>query len=92
VCQQLQAAFAKLEARVAALESELTGPPPEDILEASQQAMAECDARQAAIRDYHRLRREEFYQQAPWAREADEQERIRFDAFMTARGFKPKPE
>jgi len=79
----------KLEQRIAALETEVTGPPVEELLEASTSFMARSDARWAAMQEYARLQKEELYKQMPWAREAAEKERARHDAFMRGRGFEP---
>jgi hypothetical protein len=88
-CARSLAAIAKLEERIAALETEVTGPPVEEFLEPSNGFVAQSDARWAAIREYARLQREELYKDLPWVQEAEEKERSRFSAFMRARGFEP---
>ena len=88
-CARSLAAIAKLEQRIAALETEVTGPPSDVILEQSKDFMARSDERRVAIQEYARLQKEELYKNVPWAREAAEQERARFEAFMRERGFEP---
>jgi len=88
-CARSLAAIAKLEKRIAALETEVTGPPAEELLESSNSFMAQSDARWAAIQEYARLQQEELYKNLPWAREADERRRAKYEAFMRERGFEP---
>ena len=88
-CARSLAAIAKLEERITALETEVTGPPAEVILEESKDFMARSNARWEAIREYSRLQREATYKAMPWMREVEEKERAKFSAFMRERGFEP---
>ena len=88
-CARALAEIAKLEKRIAALETEVTGPPAEVILEQSKDFMARSDARWAALQEYTQLQKEELYKNLPWAREADERRQAKYKAFMRERGFEP---
>ena len=88
-CARALAEIATLEQRIAALETEVTGPPAEVILGQSKDFMARSDARWAASQEYARLQKEELYKNLPWAREADERRQAKYEAFMRERGFEP---
>jgi hypothetical protein len=88
-CARALAAIAKLEMRIAALETEVTGPPVEELLDPSNRFMAQSNARWAANEEYNQLQQEELYKNLPWLREADERRRAKYAAFMRERGFEP---
>jgi len=88
-CARSLAAIAKLEKRIAALETEVTGAPAEVILEQSKDFMARSDARWAAVQEWAQLQKEELYKNLPWAREADERRQAKYEIFMRERGFEP---
>ena len=78
-----------LEQRLAALEREVTGPAAEELVEEFERVSEQHAAKEAAAREFERLKKEEFYEKVPWAREAAEKRRAEYEAFMRARGFEP---
>jgi len=88
-CARNRRAIAALEKRLAALESEVNGPPTEVLLEEFNALKDRTDARQAAIREFSRIQEEEFYEQLPQLKEAAAKQKARYEAFMRERGFEP---
>ena len=86
---KIQKELAALASRVAALEQEVSGLPAEELLEEFSDATKARDARAAAIGEYNRLQREEFYKALPLAREISEKNKAKYEAFMKERGFEP---
>lgn len=88
-CALNRALIAKLDERLTALEIEVRGAPVEVFLEEFAIAKARRDARQAAIDEYHRLQKEEFYRKLPELKEAAAAQRAAYEAFMREREFEP---
>jgi hypothetical protein len=88
-CARNRRAIAALEKRLAALESEVNGPPTEDLLEEFNAMRERTDARQIAIREFSRMQEEEVYEKVPQLREAADRQRKKYEAFMRERGFEP---
>ena len=86
---RIQKELSALASRVAALEQEVNGPPAEELLEQFSATKNALDARAAAIEEYNRLQREEFYKALPLAREMAEKHKAKYEAFMRERGFEP---
>lgn len=88
-CALNRALIAKLEQRLTALEVEVRGAPVDMLLEEFQDVKTRLDARQTAINEYQRLKRDEFYRRLPELKKAADADRAAYEAFMRERGFEP---
>ena len=88
-CARNRDLIAKLDERLTALELDVRGAPVEVMLEEFLAVKQRRDARQAAIDDYHRLQREEFYRRLPEHEKAANERKAAYEQFMRDRGFEP---
>lgn len=88
-CARNRRAIAALEKRLAALESEVNGPPTEDLLEEFKTLREQTDARRLAIREFSKIQEDEFYERLPQLKEAAAKQKAMYEAFMRERGFEP---
>jgi hypothetical protein len=88
-CARFRDLIAKLDERLTALELEVRGAPIDIMLEEFEAARARRDARQAAIDEFNRLQREEFYRRLPELKKAADENKTAYERFMRDRGFEP---
>ncbi|MEO8682771.1 MAG: hypothetical protein ABI665_27225 [Vicinamibacterales bacterium] len=88
-CGRNRALLEQLQERLCALEAEVYGAPLNIDLEEFTTLQAKRNAREAALEEYHRLQREEFYRRLPELKAQAAKQRAAYEAFMRERGLQP---
>jgi hypothetical protein len=78
-----------LDKRLSALEAEVFGGPRDIELQEFVTLEEKRNARDAALEEYNRLQREEFYRKLPELKEQAARQRAAYETFMRERGFEP---